>query len=126
MARRRDLRPGRQDEGKRQDRADPRGKSWRSWPGRRDSRRRALNALVWVRSPAGPDFLKVWFPSAQEERCHSPDWPPELTEGSGAGRILRSTTQRRIAILRTFRNPAFSNMPRVPLHKNELEVFSPV
>ena len=42
------------------------------------------------------------------------------------GATLRATTHRRIAIFRVFRNPVFSNMPRVPLHRKEEEVLSSV
>ena len=42
------------------------------------------------------------------------------------GLIFLVTTHRRIAILRVLWNPIFSNMPNVPLHRNELEVLSPV
>jgi hypothetical protein len=40
--------------------------------------------------------------------------------------ILLTTTHRRIAILRAFRNPISSNIPRVPLHRKEEEVLSSV
>ena len=45
----------------------------------------------------------------------------ERLEGS-----FLTTTHRCIAIFLVFLNPAFSNIPRVPLHRNEHEIFCPV
>jgi len=39
---------------------------------------------------------------------------------------LRVTTHRRIAILRVFLNPDFTNMPSVPLQRKEEETLSRV
>jgi hypothetical protein len=88
-------------------------KGWKSWGNEPDQVRFALpNSASSDHTQASGRISK----RTQKLYCYTFE----------AGRIRRDTTHRRIAILRTFRNPVLSNMPKVPLHRNELEVLCPV